>query len=192
MITIAGSARRAYDFPAPLDAAFRFNADVDRMLRLLPHIAVVAAPRADERRLCYHATEGGLYHVRILCTVTVKVDRRAHEIRIRPLADPAREEAGFRSMSGAGRYESTIRFREHGGDTRVEYALKLSARVPTATSLRLLPERLVQARAEQRFLARLDEILEGFVQRSIAAYRESNANEGTGSATARASRGRRA
>ena len=95
-------------------------------------------------------------------------------------------------MSGAGRYESTIRFRAHGDDTRIEYALKLSARVPTAASLRLLPAGLVQARTAQRFRARLDEILEGFAQRSIAAYRESSANRGTGSATARASRGRRA
>jgi hypothetical protein len=171
VIAIAGSARRAYLFPAPLDAAFHFNADLDRMLPLLPHIVVLAAPSESERRLCYRATEGGLYRVRIYCTVAVQVDNRIHAIYIRPLDDPSREEAGFGSMSGAGRYESTIRFRAHGRDTRIEYGLKLSARLPTPGSLRLLPEGLVQARAELRFRARLDEILDGFVRRSIAAYR---------------------
>jgi hypothetical protein len=171
VIAIAGSARRAYLFPAPLEPAFRFNADVDRMLRLLPHIVVLAAPRESERRLCYQATEGGLYRVRIYCTVTVQVDERAREIHIRPLDDPAREEAGFRSMSGAGRYESLTRFRTHGDGTRIEYGLKLSARLPTPGSLQLLPDGLVQARAKRRFRTRLEEILEGFARQSIAAYR---------------------
>jgi hypothetical protein len=192
VIPIAGSARRAYTFPAPLDEAFRFNADLDRMLPLLPHIEVLGAT-GDPRRLCYSATEGGLYDVRIHCTVVAEVDERNHEIRIHPFHDPAPERAGFRSMSGAGRYESTIRFHAASeADTRIEYALKLSARIPTPGSLRLIPERIVQARAERRFRTRLEEILDGFVERSIAAYRGATATERPGSATVRASRGHRA
>lgn len=173
MIALAGAARRAYTFPAPLHAAFRFNADLDRMLPLLPHIEVVGPPRDRTRRLRYGATEGGLYRVRIHCTVVADIDERRHEIRIHPVDDAAPEHAGFRSMSGTGRYESTIRFHAAGADTRIEYALKLSARLPTPGSLRLIPDRLVAERAGRRFRARLDEILAGFVERSIAAYRES-------------------
>jgi len=191
MIRIAGAARRSFLFPAPLDAAFRFNSQLDAMLGLLPHIELVAA-KGPRRRLCYHATEAGLYHVRIYCTVLTEIDPREHRIRIRPTDDPAPDHAGFRSMSGHGRYESTVSFDGHEDATRVVYALKLSATLPTPGSLRLLPEAVVNAHAAHRFRVRLDEILDGFVERSIAAYQAATPTRVAGSATARGSPGRRA
>ena len=95
-------------------------------------------------------------------------------------------------MSGQGRYESTVRFRAEKDATRVDYALKLAATLPTPGALRLLPERLVNERAGHRFRMRLDEILDGFVERSIAAYRAAAATRVAGSATARGSRDHRA
>lgn len=191
MIRIAGSARRSYLFPAPLDVAFRFIAELDAMLGLLPHIEVVASA-GPQRRLCYHATEAGLYQVRIYCTVMTEVDPHSHRIRVRPTDDPAPDHAGFRSMSGHGRYESTVRFHDAKDATRIDYALKLKAALPTPGSLRLLPESLVNARAGHRFRQRMDEILDGFVVRSIAAYEAATTTPAAGSATARGSRGRRA
>jgi hypothetical protein len=189
MISIAGAARRSYMFPAPLDAAFRFNSDLDRMLGLLPHIVVTDAPSAAARRLCYAATESGLYRVRIHCTVITEVDERARLIRIRPTADATRQQAGFRSMSGHGRYTSTIRFRAHGEETRIDYELKLDAELPVAGSLRLIPTALLNAGAERIFRARLDEIIGGFVRRSVAAYARAVSTRGPpGSVTTRGSR----
>lgn len=173
MISIAVSVRRRYTFPAPLQVAFQFNTDLDRMIALLPHIAVIDEPATSVRRLCYHATEAGIYRVRVYCTVAAQIDAKSHCLRIRPLDDPASPRAGFRSMRGRGRYESTVRFRPDGNVTRIEYRLKISASVPTPGLLRLLPSAVVQARAGRRFRARLDEILGTFVRRSIAAYRAS-------------------
>lgn len=192
MIRMAGAARRSYEFPAPLPAAFRFNTDLDAMLGLLPHIRVVAAPAAATRRLCYQSTEAGLYRVRIYCTIVAEVDAAAHHLRIRPLDDAAPQRAGFRSMSGHGRYESTIAFHPQGDATRIEYALKIAAQVPTPGSLRIIPAALADARATRRLSARLDEIVDGFVRRSIAAYRAQAARRAPDSRTARASHGPRA
>jgi Polyketide cyclase / dehydrase and lipid transport len=192
MISIAGAARRSYTFPAPLDAAFAFNADLDRMLGLLPHIAVVGAPSPSTRRLCYAATESRLYRVRIHCTVVTEIDAGARRIRITPTADPARAQAGFRSMSGRGRYDSTIRFHPQGDATRIDYELELGAELPVAGSLRLIPTAMLDASAERIFRRRLDEILDGFVQRSIAAYARASAKREPDSATVRASRDHRA
>lgn len=192
MITIAGTARRSYTFPAPIDAAFRFNADLDRMLALLPHITVVDAPSASTRRLCYEATESGLYRVRIHCTVQTEVDQRARRIHIMPAEDPAPDHAGFRTMSGRGRYDSTITFRASGDATRVDYELKLGAALPVCVSLRPIPTVMLERSARRIFRARLDEILEGFVQGSIADYRRAAVTRQGDSGTARASRGRRA
>src|SRR5512135_1314670 len=188
MISIAGAARRSYTFPAPLDPAFRFNADLDTMLGLLPHIEVIDAPSPSTRRLCYAATESGLYRVRIHCTVVTDIDEVAHRIRIRPTADRAREQAGFRSMSGRGRYDSTIRFHAHGEATRVDYELKLGAELPVAGSLRLIPTAMLNASAERIFRRRLDEILDGFVRRSIDVYSGAAAKREPDSVTVRASR----
>ena len=171
MISVGGSARRSYLFPAPLDAAFRFHADLDAMLALLPHIDLVGAPSGDRRRLCYRATESGLYEVRIHCTITAEVDAQRHRIVIRPVEEPAEERSGFRSMTGRGRYTSTIAFHPEGRATRIDYALTLDATLPTPTSLRLLPASIVNARAGHRFSDRLEEILDGFVRGSIADYR---------------------
>jgi hypothetical protein len=192
LISIAGSARRSYTFPAPLDAAFRFNADLDRMLPLLPHITVIDAPSPSTRRLCYEATESGLYRVQIHCTVSTEIDERARRIRIRPEENPAREHAGFRTMSGRGSYDSTIRFHANADATRIEYELKLRAALPVATSLSLIPTVLLDRSAGRIFSARLDEILDGFVERSIAAYRRESVTPRPDSVTTRARRDRRA
>lgn len=192
MISIAGTARRHYTFPAPVSDAFRFHADLDSMLRCLPYIAVVAAPAATVRRLRYEATEAGLYQVRVYCTVAADVDPAAHGIHIRSLDDAAPQRAGFRSMSGHGRFESVIAFQPHGEATRITYSLEISAQVPTPGSLRLLPEALVNARAARRFRARLDEIVDGFVHASIAAYRAERPTREPDTRTARSSRGPRA
>ena len=192
MITIAGAARRSYTFPAPIDAAFRFNADVDRMLGLLPHIAVVDAPSLAARRLCYEATESGLYLVRIHCTVLAEIDERARRIRIRPADDPAPDHAGFRTMSGRGRYDSAIDFHASGDTTRIDYEVKLAAKLPVAASLRPIPTVLLARSARRIFHARLDEILDGFVRRSIAEYRRVSVRPPRDSGTVRATRGHRA
>jgi hypothetical protein len=192
VISIAGAAARRYTFPAPLDAAFRFHCDLDRMLGLLPHIAVVAAPSPATWRLRYHATEAALFRVRVYCTVEADVDRAGHCLRIRPLDDPAPLRAGFRWMSGHGRYASTVRFQADGGATRIDYALEISARVATAGALQRLPPALVDARAARRFHARLDEIVDGFVSRSIAAFVGEPSPPGSDSRPARASHGPRA
>lgn len=192
MIAFAGTARRSYMFPAPLERAFRFNADLDAMLALLPHIAVVGAPSAAVRRLCYGATESGLYRVRIHCTVSTEIDARACTIRIVPRPDETPPHAGFRSMSGTGRYGSTIGFHRANDETRIDYGLMLSAELPVPGSLRLVPTAVLNAGAERIFHARLEEILDGFVARSIAAYEQRVATSTRDSATVRASRDRRA
>lgn len=76
------------------------------------------------------------------------------------------------AMSGSGRYTSTITFVPDGDDTRVECRLSLHATLPAAYSLRLVPHALVAKATQEILQRRVREILDGFAQRSIDAFRE--------------------
>jgi hypothetical protein len=172
MIEMAGGAERSYLFPAPPAAAFGFHRDFPRSIARLPHITLVAPLGPDRWRLRYAATEAGLYRVCIDCDVLAVADEAAHTILVLPLPEPepAGGEAGLYSMAGRGRYRSAIRFAAEGAATRVTTRLSLSARLPTALSLRWLPQRAVAAAAERIVQRRIEEILGRFIEASLAAF----------------------
>ena len=172
MIDIAGSALRSYRFPAPRAEAFAFHRDVARSIGFLPHISIASHLGPDRYRLLYSATEASLYQVQIFCDVLAKVDATEQTILIRPLEGrmPIPHEAGLFSMTGRGRYASEIVFRPSGSATLVTYSLALSATLPVALSLRLLPGPLIATAADRILRRRMDEIMHRFVDRSIMAF----------------------
>jgi len=172
MITLGGSGRRSYLFPAPLPQAFEHHRDLGRMIGFLPHIALERQRNATHFRLLYEALEAGFYSVRIYCEVEAALDAERHRIRIDPAVPRDRPpiESGWNFMTGAGEYASEIVFAESGGQTRIDCSMRMGAELPVPVALQLLPRARLQAAADRIFRLRLDEILDRFIAQSIRAY----------------------
>ncbi len=172
MIQISGVAQRTFSFPAGLQEAFHFYADLPRALSFLIHISIVKRYPDGQYRLLYCAPEGGIYRVNIYCDVMAEVDERACAIRIHPSngQKPVRAEAGLYSMTCQGYYSSEIFFRQGKVQTDVDCQIILRASLPTAITLRLIPSAVVNANAQADLRRRVDEILAAFIERSISMY----------------------
>lgn len=173
MITISGSVHRSFTFPSPLDAAFDFYADIRRTLGMLPHIAIVKAYQPDQYRVMYSTTELGIYRVRLFCDIQVELERQERVLHIRPIPEmpPAPSEVGIYSLTGQGFFTSQSIFRANGKSTQVEYQFRLSADLPVPFGIRFMPEPVLNGIANSIVQWRIDEIVDGFIQRSIDAYR---------------------
>jgi hypothetical protein len=173
MITITGSVHRSFQFPSHREAAFDFYADVRRTLSMLPHISVVRQYRPDQYRMVYSTTELGIYRVRMLCDIQTELDRKAGVLRIQPMPDPppVASEAGIYSLTGQGIFASQSIFSNTGQSTEVEYQFHLSGELPVPLGIRFMPESVLNGIASSITQWRIDEIVDGFIQRSIDAYR---------------------
>jgi hypothetical protein len=179
MITITGSVHRSFQFPSQREAAFDFYADVRRTLSMLPHISVVRQYRPDQYRMVYSTTELGIYRVRMLCDIQTELDREAGLLRILPMSNPppVTSEAGIYSLTGQGTFASQSVFSNTGQSTVVDYQFRLSADLPVPLGIRFMPESVLNGIAGSITQWRIDEIVDGFIQRSIDAYRLSNTND---------------
>ncbi len=171
--TFAHAAERTYEFPAPLADAFAWHRRVGRLLALLPSIEVVDAAPDGRYRLRYHATEAGRYRVSIVCDVRARVDERRRELSIVPVhgARHAPLTAGPATMCGYGEYEHRISFHPLGERTRIVCRMRISATLPVAGTLRLLPAALLRVAATRRLRRRLNEIVRVFTERLIREFR---------------------
>lgn len=178
MITITGSVQRSFQFPGPRSVAFDYYANIRHTLNMLPHISIVRQYASDQFRMMYSTTELGIYRVRMLCDIQVKVDKKAWTLRILPMANPLpiASEVGIYSLSGAGAFTSQSLFQDTGGTTEVAYHFQLGADLPVPFGIRFMPESVLNGIAGGITQWRIDEIVDGFIQRSVDAYRFSQAS----------------
>lgn len=172
MIDIAGSTHRAYLFPSARPAAYEFYSDFGRVVSHLALISLQQPYGQDRYRLLYHSIELGVYRVRILCDVHVRLDRAAWTLRVEPWVAPVPvvPEAGMALTQGQGLFASESIFHDEGDHTRVEYRLSLGARLPVPIGLRLVPHALLDGIAHSITTRRMQDITDRFIARSISAF----------------------
>lgn len=171
MIKVSGSARRAFVFPGELPLAYAYYSDVGRLLSYLPHICLVRAYGPDRFRLLYHATELGLYQIRLYADVQATLED-GWVVRVDPLEGipPVKAMAGVHSTSAQGYFSSQSVFHDEGDRTRIEYSLRLGGDLPTPQGLRLMPGMVVGRIARRITKMRMNEIANGFVERTGDAF----------------------
>lgn len=173
MIHISGSARRVFTFPAQLPMAYAYYSDVGRVLGYLPHLVLVRSFSYDQFRMLYSTIELGVYHIRIYCDLQTMLEANgAKVIRIKPLRGmpPVRTQSGVNHSTAQGTYSSTSVFLPSGDHTRIEYTMALEAKLPAPVGLRLMPGSVVDSIASNIAHARIHEIVNGFIERSLDAF----------------------
>ena len=177
MIEIAGTIHRSFIFPANRADAFKFYSNLEHTLNYLTHISILQSFADLQYRVVYHSSELGIYRVRIFCDIGADLDRDAWAIRIHPLEGitPIRNKAGLYSLSAQGQYTSESLFAEEGNQTRIDYRLQLSASLPVPHGVRFMPSAVLDNIAQSIMNWRIQEIVEGFIERSITIFsRETN------------------
>jgi hypothetical protein len=175
MITIAGSVERSFIFPAPLGEAFEFYADLNRTLSFLTHISLVEQRSEQRFRMLYHTVELGLYRVYLYCDIQSTLVRTDWALHIQPDMQPlpVRQEFGLNHLTAQGYYSSESMFYPSGDQTRIEYFLKLNAKMPVPFGARVIPESVLNSIAHNITQWRIHEIVEGFIHHSIQTYQGS-------------------
>jgi hypothetical protein len=172
MITISSTAQRTFTFPADRKTAFEYYANLDNTFGFLPHISLVNGISNGNYRLVFRTNELGIYQVRVYCDLRAEVDRQAWVLRMLPAENvqPARRETSLNLLSGPGYFFSQSVFKDEGGQTSIDYRLDLKASLPIPLGLSMMPEVLLQAIANKITRRRFNETIDGFIERSLAAY----------------------
>jgi len=172
MLKIEGSITRSFVFPAAIQTALSFYENLEQLASFLPNIDLVTVHQPGQYRMVYSATEMGAYHIRIFCDVATQVARNAGIIRIIPINDYERVKAraSFNASAGQGFYASESQFTEIAGQTHIEYTLELIANLPRPKGLRFMPAAMVTGLAGNITNWRLQEIADGFIENSLAAF----------------------
>lgn len=177
MIRISGSTQRSFIFPADLDAAFEFYSEIGRILHYLPHISIVKKYDEQSFRMLYRTAELSLYRVSIYCDLTAELDQENHCLRIMPYqttTSPIHVKAGIYYLVSRGFFSSTSTFKPTQGGTQIDYELKLASDMPVPLAIQLMSDGIVDSLASNIMQKRMGEIIDGFIARSIRAYRQLN------------------
>jgi hypothetical protein len=173
-IEIDGEVRRSFSFPADIQTTINFYGDVSRLVVWLPHITLVKQYNPRQFRMQFHSTELGVYQVNIFCDLEGECDAANKLLRVHPFpgSQPVRSSAGIYGLSAQGYFASQSIFIENQDHTQVDYYLQLKARLPVPSAARLMPSSVLDIVARNIMHRRINEIAEGFIERSVAAYRE--------------------
>jgi hypothetical protein len=173
MITIAGTTRQTFDFPADIATASSFYRDFSRILRYLPHIHLIKTYGPDQFRVMYHTLELSVYRVRIYCDLQVRYDEASQTLHVAPLFNkpPVKSEATVHSLTAQGYFTSQSIFLPRGDHSVVDYQLSLKARLPKPFGLMLMPDKVIEQVAGNVTEWRIHEIAGGFIKRSVQEYR---------------------
>ena len=157
--------------PTDVETAFNFYKDVDRILPYLPRIEHVQTHAPSHLRVCYLSRELNAYDVRIFCDIQAETDPENHVIRLLPqeTSDPVKASSGFHTTIAHGRYSSESYFYPEGDQTRLEYWIELAAELPKPWAVRLVPDSVMSSIATSIATYRIQEIANGFIERSAAA-----------------------
>lgn len=172
MIRIACSVRRSFIFPADLPTACAYFGDVARAIGRLPHIRLVNTYAPNHFRLLYHASELGIYRIRLYCDVQAQFDAKRRILRVTPLNGhlPVKARVTLNSLTAQGTYASETVFQAAGDHTRVDYHLSLRATVPKMLGLKLVPDSVLERIAHTTAMWRIHEIADGLIERSIREF----------------------
>jgi hypothetical protein len=173
MIEIKASTRREFLFPAPVPLALDFFSSFRRVTQFLPHISLVKEFEDGRFRLLYSTVEIASYEVHIFADVKTEVDEAAQTLTIRPARDgvPVKTKAKFRSLTTQGSYGSHSIFQKAGkNQCYIVYNMELGARLPKPPGVKFLPESVINNITEGITYRRMEEIIDGFITRSMIAY----------------------
>jgi hypothetical protein len=174
MIRVDGSVRRTFNFPADVPTAMTFYSDYARIFSYLKHIRFVKAYNPDNYRMLYETMELSIYRVRIYCDLRAYTDMTRHTLFVSPLDGhtPVKSEATFNSLTGQGFYSSQSVFTPiSASQCEIEYSLRLHAALPTPLGLQMIPTIVLEQIAHSITHARIKEIADGFIKRSINEFR---------------------
>jgi hypothetical protein len=177
MISISGHVQRLFDFPASPESAFSFFQNFRRVIDMLPKIEFVTwHPFQQNRnacRVCYHSIEMGLYSVDIFCDLYTEIEPGNHILHVKPLTagiELVAARTDWYSLTGSGTFSSTSKFIPNQHHTTIDYSLNLQADIPIPPGLRLVPRGVLSGIASSIVRRRIEEIAEGFINRSIQTY----------------------
>lgn len=173
MIEIKATTRRVFQFPANAALALHFYSDFRRITQFLNHISLVQEFDHSRYRLLYSTVEMAAYEVRIFADVETEIDEESLTLTVRPTTgiDRVSTKSTLRSLTAPGSYASQSKFREIGdNDCEVEYIMELGATLPRPKGLRFVPENVLNPIAENITHRRMDEIINGFIAKSLPAF----------------------
>ena len=174
MVNISGSVQRSFLFPADIDTALNYYSNLHRTFSFIDHISIMHHHGDEEYRMVYHATELGIYRVRIFCDIRAEVDCHQSELRVHSLDHypPMSSKAGIYSLSSQGSYNSRSIFKANGDQTEIKYDLQLNASLPIPIGLRFMPEQVIGQIANNITQWRITQIAENFIDRSLRAFNQ--------------------
>jgi len=171
MLPIAVSEERRFHLDASLPRCAAQFGDFVRMLQDLPELRLVRTRAPGHHRIAYTEAIAEVYRVELRSEVRATFDVRQQALVVQPdkAADPVPPRVTLRSMTGQGSYSSRLALRLAGAGTDVvDFQLRLSAELPTPAALRLLPAAMARRAVETVVRQRLQQVLDGFVQRASA------------------------
>jgi hypothetical protein len=173
MLKVAGSAKLSFVFPARKPIAYAFYSNMDRLVSYLPHIEMVHEETDYEYRMLYQSTELGTYHLSIYCDVRMELPPGNRLIQLVSVENlpPVETVLTVNSTTGRGFFSSEATFHEVGPDeTRIDFQMNLGANLPRPLGMRFMPGRVVDNVANGITNRRLREIVQGFLDSSLADF----------------------
>ncbi|MCP5094010.1 MAG: hypothetical protein GY943_00500 [Chloroflexi bacterium] len=182
MIKVTGSIKRAFIFPADANTAVTYYSELTRIAQFMPHISLVEAYTEQQIRVLYKTLELGAYTIRIFCDIQNEVDQENLILHIKPLDinDPVEANASVSTTTGQGIYSLQAQFFDvDSSQCRVEYKIFLEGELRRPLGMRLMPRRVVNRIAQNITNSRMREIADGFIEASVDAFSEWQAENQT-------------
>ena len=175
MIKVTGSIKRAFIFPADCNKALFYYSELERITQFMPHINLVEVYEPNQIRVLYQTLELGSYSIRVFCDLHSTIDPDERILLLQPMNTypPVASKASVNTTTGQGVFSLKAQFFElDETQARVEYEIKLDAKLPRPLGMRLMPRRVVNRIANNITDSRIREIADGFIEGSVNAFPE--------------------
>lgn len=175
MMKIAGSMNRSFTFPANIVTAMNYYEHLPRLIPFLPHIRMVGSYGDNQYRLVFTSTELGAYQITICANVQTLCLPEERRIRIFALEGKPiiKSKSTFNSTEAEGYYSSEALFAPKGEEeTQIDYRLDLLANLLRPKGLSFMPAMMVDSLTQNITNWRISEIMDGFINKSLAAFPE--------------------
>lgn len=174
MISLNGSIRRKFFFPADLLTTLIYFSDLSRVVYLLPHISLDEEYSNNKVRIRYQTVELGAYTINIFCDLALDIDVDQSTIKVSPLTgyEEVPGDATLNATTGHGYYSSVAKLAAQDGGTAIDYQLQFESKLPRPRGLRMMPKRVVDRIAQSISIGRVEEIADGFMANALEAFDE--------------------
>ncbi len=179
MLKLNGAAQRSFLFPSVRGDAFSYYADLENVVRFLRYVEIEAQDKQDPRlyRLAYRTQEMGAYDVCVYCDVIYEGDAAQTELQMRPLTAaqspfaPVEPSVSAEKTVTTGEFRLVSTLREHPQNkTKIDMDLSIVSQIPASGMMKLVMAPLMGV-IEPLVTGRMDEVVDHFVQESVAQYR---------------------